>query len=131
MIENLIQESKCYAFDTETTSIDSLEAELVGVSFSFEANSGYYLPIAHQEKTAISRDEALRWLKQIIEASQDKVIGQNLKYDLQVLRNHQINIKRFHADTMLMSYSINSTASRHNLDAVSYTHLTLPTNREV
>ena len=113
MIENLIHESKCFAFDTETTSINSLEAELVGVSFSFEANSGYYLPIAHQEKTAISRDEALRWLK-TIEATQDKVIGQNLKYDLQVLRNHQINIKRFYADTMLMSYSINSTASRHN-----------------
>lgn len=127
MIENLIHESKCFAFDTETTSIDSLEAELVGVSFSFEANSGYYLPIAHQEKTAISRDEALRWLKQIIEASQDKVIGQNLKYDLQVLRNHQINIKRFHADTMLMSYSINSTASRHNLDALAEYYLNIKT----
>ena len=127
MIENLIHESKCFAFDTETTSIDSLEAELVGVSFSFEANSGYYLPIAHQEKTVISRDEALRWLKQIIEASQDKVIGQNLKYDLQVLRNHQINIKRFHADTMLMSYSINSTASRHNLDALAEYYLNIKT----
>ena len=127
MIENLIHESNCFAFDTETTSIDSLEAELVGVSFSFEANSGYYLPIAHQEKTAISRDEALRWLKQIIEASQDKVIGQNLKYDLQVLRNHQINIKRFYADTMLMSYSINSTASRHNLDALAEYYLNIKT----
>lgn len=127
MIENLIHESKCFAFDTETTSIDSLEAELVGVSFSFKANSGYYLPIAHQEKTAISRDEALRWLKQIIEASQDKVIGQNLKYDLQVLRNHQINIKRFHADTMLMSYSLNSTASRHNLDALAEYYLNIKT----
>ena len=127
IIENLINESKFFAFDTETTSIDSLEAELVGVSFSFEANSGYYLPIAHQEKTAISRDEALRWLKQIIEASQDKVIGQNLKYDLQVLRNHQINIKRFHADTMLMSYSINSTASRHNLDALAEYYLNIKT----
>ena len=127
MIENLIHESKCFAFDTETTSIDSLEAELVGVSFSFEANSGYYLPIAHQEKTAISRDEALRWLKQIIEVSQDKVIGQNLKYDLQVLRNHQINIKKFYADTMLMSYSINSTASRHNLDALAEYYLNIKT----
>ena len=127
MIENLIHESKCFAFDTETTSIDSLEAELVGVSFSFEANSGYYLPIAHQEKTAISRDEALRWLKKIIEASQDKVIGQNLKYDLQVLRNHQINIKKFYADTMLMSYSINSTASRHNLDALAEYYLNIKT----
>lgn len=127
MIENLIHESKYFAFDTETTSIDSLEAELVGVSFSFEANSGYYLPIAHQEKTAISRDEALRWLKQIIEASQDKVIGQNLKYDLQVLRNHQINIKKFYADTMLMSYSINSTASRHNLDALAEYYLNIKT----
>jgi len=127
MIENLIHESKCFAFDTETTSIDSLEAELVGVSFSFEANSGYYLPIAHEEKTAISRDEALRWLKQIIEASQDKVIGQNLKYDLQVLRNHQINIKKFYADTMLMSYSINSTASRHNLDALAEYYLNIKT----
>ena len=127
MIENLIHESKCFAFDTETTSIDSLEAELVGVSFSFEANSGYYLPIAHQEKTAISRDEALRWLKQIIEASQDKVVGQNLKYDLQVLRNHQIHIKKFYADTMLMSYSINSTASRHNLDALAEYYLNIKT----
>ena len=85
------------------------------------------MPIAHQEKTAISRDEALRWLKQIIEASQDKVIGQNLKYDLQVLRNHQINIKRFYADTMLMSYSINSTASRHNLDALAEYYLNIKT----
>ena len=85
------------------------------------------MPIAHQEKTAISRNEALRWLKQIIEASQDKVIGQNLKYDLQVLRNHQINIKRFYADTMLMSYSINSTASRHNLDALAEYYLNIKT----
>ena len=116
-----------FAFDTETTSLNSLEAELVGVSFSVKKDEGFYIPINHVEQTELNTSEVIEWLKQLIEINQNKIIGQNLKYDIAVLRNHDIYIKEFFADTMLMSYAANSTSSRHNLDALAEYYLNTST----
>ena len=116
-----------FAFDTETTSLNSLEAELVGVSFSVKKDEGFYIPINHVEQTELNTSEVIEWLKQLIEINQNKIIGQNLKYDIAVLRNHEIYIKEFFADTMLMSYAANSTSSRHNLDALAEYYLNTST----
>ena len=122
-----INEAEYFAFDTETTSINSLEAELVGASFSVKKDEGFYIPINHVEQTEISANELVEWLKQLLETNQKKIIGQNLKYDIAVLRNHGIYIKEFFADTMLMSYATNSTSSRHNLDALAEYYLNTTT----
>ena len=122
-----INEAEYFAFDTETTSINSLEAELVGASFSVKKDEGFYIPINHVEQTEISANELVEWLKQLLETNQKKIIGQNLKYDIAVLRNHGIHIKEFFADTMLMSYATNSTSSRHNLDALAEYYLNTTT----
>ena len=126
-LKSKIIEADYFAFDTETTSINSLEAELVGVSFSVKKDEGFYIPINHVEQTELSANELIEWLKQLLETYQNKIIGQNLKYDIAVLRNHGIQIKEFFADTMLMSYATNSTSSRHNLDALAEYYLNTTT----
>ena len=126
-LKSKIIEADYFAFDTETTSINSLEAELVGVSFSVKKDEGFYIPINHVEQTELSANELIEWLKQLLERYQNKIIGQNLKYDIAVLRNHGIQIKKFFADTMLMSYATNSTSSRHNLDALAEYYLNTTT----
>ena len=126
-LESLIKNSSCFAFDTETTSLDPLTAEIVGFSCSFEKNSGFYVPINHVEQTELQPQTVLKWLKEILEKHQQKIIGQNLKYDISVLKKYDIKITDFCADTMLMSYAVNSTASRHNLDALSDHYLNITT----
>ena len=126
-LELTITNVEYFAFDTETTSLNSLEAELVGVSFSVKKDEGFYIPINHVEQTELNTSEVIEWLKQLLEINQNKIIGQNLKYDIAVLRNHEIYIKEFFADTMLMSYAANSTSSRHNLDALAEYYLNTST----
>ena len=126
-LELIINDAECFAFDTETTSLNSSEAELVGVSFSIKKDEGFYIPINHVEQTELNASEVIEWLKRLLEINQDKIIGQNLKYDIAVLRNHDIYIKEFFADTMLMSYAVNSTSSRHNLDALAEHYLNTST----
>ena len=126
-LELIITNAEYFAFDTETTSLNSLEAELVGVSFSVKKDEGFYIPINHVEQTELNASEVIEWLKQLLEINQNKIIGQNLKYDIAVLRNHDIYIKEFFADTMLMSYAANSTSSRHNLDALAEYYLNTST----
>ena len=126
-LELVINDAECFAFDTETTSLNSSEAELVGVSFSIKKDEGFYIPINHVEQTELNASEVIEWLKRLLEINQNKIIGQNLKYDIAVLRNHDIYIKEFFADTMLMSYAVNSTSSRHNLDALAEHYLNTST----
>ena len=126
-LELIITNAEYFAFDTETTSLNSLEAELVGVSFSVKKDEGFYIPINHVEQTELNASDVIVWLKQLLEINQNKIIGQNLKYDIAVLRNHEIYIKEFFADTMLMSYAANSTSSRHNLDALAEYYLNTST----
>ena len=126
-IEKKLDKSKYFAFDTETTSLLAHEAELIGFSFALQANEGFYIPIRHKEQTELNPEEVISWLKKVLERNENKIIGQNLKYDISVLQKYDIKINKFCADTMLMSYAINSTATRHNLDSLAEHYLNIQT----
>ena len=124
-----INSCKYFALDTETTSLDVMSAELVGIAISTQSGSGFYIPIGHNYEGApqqLSKAAIMELLAPCLEMNQDKIVGQNLKYDLPILNSFGIKISNFKADTMLMSYVLNSTASRHNLDALAKFYL----NRE-
>ena len=122
-LEAKLFDSKYFAFDTETNSLNQNEASIVGASFSVQSGEGFYLPINHVEQTKLNRETLLSWLKNVLEKNVDKIIGQNLKFDLSILKNEKIELSSFYADTMLMSYVINSTLTRHNLDALCEKYL--------
>ena len=127
MLENLVDSSKFFAFDVETSSLNMNEKNLVGISFSVKKYEGFYIPLNHNESGNIQEDKLIFWLKKLLTRNQDKIIGHNLKFDIGVLQNYDIHITRFHSDTMLMSYIVNSTAARHNLDALSEHYLSRKT----
>ncbi|MCK8522467.1 DNA polymerase I [Aquimarina sp. D1M17] len=117
-LQNLLkQENVC--FDTETTGLDSLTAELVGIAFSWEATKGFYIPFPEDRNEAQSLIEGLR---PFFEAEHITKIGQNLKYDIKVLAKYNIDVKGKLFDTMLAHYLINPDM-RHNMDVLSETYL--------
>lgn len=125
-----LQDAELFAFDTETTSLNYMQAEIVGVSFSIQAGEAAYLPLAHDYPGApeqIDRDQALQALQPILENASQAKLGQNLKYDWHVLRNHGIQLNGTAHDTMLQSYVINSTASRHDMDTLAQQYLDIST----
>jgi DNA polymerase-1 len=109
------------AVDTETTSLDPLEAELVGVSLTDRPNTGYYIPLGHSDKDAenLPFDDAVKLLKKLLENKNVQKIGQNLKYDIEVLHRCGIDVEPVSFDTMLASYVINPSARSHSLDALA------------
>ena len=114
-----------FALDTETTSLHSLEAQLVGISFS-DGEKAAYVPVGHayegvQEQLDLNK--ILSELKPLLENKKPAKILQNLKYDLAVFRNYDINIENAQFDTMLESYVLDSTASRHDMDTLALKHL--------
>ncbi|HKI75450.1 MAG TPA: DNA polymerase I [Pseudomonadales bacterium] len=118
------------AFDTETTSLDYMEAELVGVSFSIEAGEAAYVPVAHDYVGApdqIDRDTLLAQLKPLLENPKIAKVGQNAKYDMSVLAKYDVQLNGVKFDTMLESYVLNSIASRHNLDDLALKYLGIST----
>ncbi len=119
-----------FAFDTETTSLDYMEAKVVGVSFAVEAGSAAYLPFAHDYLGVEDQlSEELVWskLKPLLESPEKAKVGQNLKYDRSVLANHGIGLKGIAFDTMLESYVLNSTGTRHDMDSLALKYLDLTT----
>ena len=115
-----------FAFDTETTSIDAMQARLVGVSFAVEAGESAYVPVGHDYLDApaqLTCDEVLEALRPILEDPQRAKLGQNLKYDCTVLHNHGVNLEGIRFDTMLESYVLDSTGSRHDLDTLALKYL--------
>ncbi|HEY4618195.1 MAG TPA: DNA polymerase I [Flavobacterium sp.] len=118
LLQNLIkQESVC--FDTETTGLDALHAELVGISFSFEKGKGYYVPFPeNKEEAQVLIDKFIPFF----ENESIEKIGQNLKYDLKILSNYNINVEGKLFDTMIAHYLINPDM-RHNMDILSETYL--------
>ncbi|MEK9626520.1 MAG: DNA polymerase I [Gammaproteobacteria bacterium] len=115
-----------FAFDTETTSIDAMQASLVGVSFAVEAGESAYVPVGHDYLDApaqLTCDEVLEALRPILEDPQRAKLGQNLKYDCTVLHNHGVNLEGIRFDTMLESYVLDSTGSRHDLDTLALKYL--------
>ncbi len=117
-LQNLMkQNSVC--FDTETTSLDPLEAELVGIAFSWEIGKGFYLPFPENRDEA---QEIIEHLRPFFEAETIEKVGQNLKYDIKVLAKYNITIKGKLFDTMLAHYLINPDM-RHNMDVLAETYL--------
>lgn len=118
--------SKKFAFDTETTSVDYMKAELVGVSFAVEVGKAAYVPLTHDYVDApeqLDRDWVLAQLKPLLESQDVQKIGQNLKYDANVLSHYGIKLQGVDFDTMIESYCFNSVATRHNMDALALKYL--------
>jgi len=121
-----IKQKGMVSIDTETTSKDPLQAELVGISFSYEEDKAYYLPMAHQYLGApeqLSASRALNMLKGILEDEKIAKIGQNIKYDALVLKCHGVDLKGIYFDTMIASYIINPGIKQHNLDYLAQHYL--------
>lgn len=114
------------AVDTETDSESPLRAHLAGLSFSFEENTGYYIPVGHAAMLGTAQlalESILPGLKALLESTKHAFVGQNIKYDHLVLQRHGMKIRNIHFDTMVASYLINPTKTRHNLDELALTHL--------
>ena len=121
-----LSSAQIIAFDTETTSLNYMQAELVGVSFSVEAGKAAYVPVSHQYPGApqqLSREYVLEKLKPLLQDASLKKVGQNLKYDMSILARYGIELKGIAFDTMLESYVLDSTGSRHNMDALAEKYL--------
>lgn len=116
-----------FAFDTETTSLDSMKAKLVGVSFSIKPHEAYYIPINHHDKNIdISEKKVLEFLKEVMTESKFTIIGQNIKYDMNVLEKYSIKFSCKIHDTMVMSYVYNSTG-KHDLNTLAEKYLNYTT----
>ncbi|WP_245673257.1 DNA polymerase I [Endozoicomonas ascidiicola] len=117
-----LEAAELIAFDTETTSLDYMVAELVGVSFAVEPGKAAYVPVAHDYlgvPEQLDRDWVLEQLKPLLESADKQKVGQNLKYDESVLARYGIQMKGIAFDTMLESYVLNSVGTRHNMDALA------------
>ena len=123
---NRLQTAGEFAFDTETTSLNYMQAQIVGLSFALTAGEAVYIPLAHDYLGAppqLNRETVLAKFKPLLENPQLRKLGQNLKYDRSVLLNHGILLQGIADDTMLQSYVLDSTATRHDLDTLSEQYL--------
>ncbi len=123
---NKLNTSKAFAIDTETSSLDTMTADLIGISLSCEEGEGCYIPIQHSYEgipDQLSLETVAKILGDAISKNQAKLVGQNLKFDLPILNRHGIKITEFLGDTMLMSYVLNSTGTRHGLDKMAMYYL--------
>ena len=121
-----LRAAELFAFDTETTSLDYMQARIVGVSFAVEEGSAAYVPVAHDYDGAppqLDRDWVLEQMRPLLEDPQQAKVGQNLKYDASVLANHAIELRGIAYDTMLESYVLDSTATRHDMDSLALKYL--------
>ena len=123
---NKLNKCEVFAIDTETDSLDTVTANLVGISLSVKEGGGCYIPIGHKYDDCpkqLDIDDVIKELGSSIEKNKLKAVGQNLKFDIPILHRHGIVLDEFHADTMLMSYVLNSTATRHGMDKLAMFYL--------
>ena len=122
--------AKTIAVDTETTGLDYMDTELVGISLSYQAGEAYYIPLKHDDDSVDQLDLniVLKELRPLLEDSSNKIIGQNIKFDRNVLAKYGVNITSIKNDTMMMSYVLDASATRHNLDALSSYYLNYKTS---
>ncbi|MGQ7289639.1 DNA polymerase I [Vreelandella venusta] len=121
-----LRKAKRFCFDLETTSLNYMDADIVGVGLALEAGEAAYIPLAHDYLDApaqLDRQQVLQALKPLLEDPEKTKIGQNLKYDISVLANYDIRVVGPLADTMLASYVLNSTATRHDMDSLALKYL--------
>jgi len=115
-----LKKQKQFAFDTETTSLNVREAELVGVSFSWGEENTFYLPLGHKSKSDQTKNLDMKSLTDVLEAAEDAlVIGHNLKYDFAILMNRGFSIPKNYFDTMIASYLLNPDKGKHGLDLLA------------
>lgn len=125
-----LKQAEIFAFDTETTSLNYLNAQLVGLSFATVIGEAAYVPLAHNyldAPTQLDRDRVLATLKPILEDAQQLKVGQNLKYDQHILKNYNIQLRGIRHDTMLESYVLDSTGSRHDMNSLALQYLAIKT----
>jgi DNA polymerase-1 len=121
-----LQASDVIAFDTETNSLDSMQADLVGFSFAVAAHQAAYVPLTHDYIDApqqLDRNWVLNQLKPILQDKTKTIVGQNLKYDIKVLKNHGVDIQAKMVDTLLESYVLNNISTRHDMDTLALKYL--------
>ena len=125
-----IRKADLVALDTETTSLDYMEAEIVGISVAVKPGAAAYIPLAHDYPGApeqLSRDEALEKLKPWLEDGEQKKVGHHLKYDAHIFARHGVKLAGMQFDSMLESYVLNSVATRHDMDSVARHYLGIET----
>ncbi|MGB7453367.1 MAG: DNA polymerase I [Lysobacterales bacterium] len=121
-----LESSDLIAFDTETTSLDPMQAELVGLSFAVDAFEAIYVPVGHNYPgvpVQLDRDTVLEALRPLLEGESPKKVGQHIKYDMNVLSRYKLAVTGIAFDTMLESYVLNSTGSRHDMDSLALKYL--------
>ena len=118
-----IKKSPLLVLDTETTGLEYMDVKLVGLSLSIQSGEAAYIPIGHNQGGQLPEALVLTKLKPVLESKKTKIIGQNIKFDRNILSRYGINLDSIENDTMLMSYVLHSTASRHNLDALAQYYL--------
>jgi DNA polymerase-1 len=121
-----IDKCSVFAIDTETSSLDTMTADLIGISLACNEGEGCYIPIKHSYEEMpkqIPLTQIQKILGSAITKNQKKLVGQNLKFDLPMLNRHGIEVEEFLGDTMLMSYVLNSTGTRHGLDRMALYYL--------
>jgi len=121
-----LEQSNLIALDTETTSLDPMQAELVGLSFAIDAFEAIYIPVGHNYPGVpgqLDRDTVLEALKPLLERETPKKVGQHIKYDMNVLSRYNLAVDGVAFDTMLESYVLNSTGSRHDMDSLALKYL--------
>jgi len=121
-----LKDCREFSFDTETTSANPLEAQIVGISFSFAKSQAYYIPLGHSYKDApaqLDKDSVLKSLKEYFEDESKSKTGQNLKYDLIILSKYGVDVKGKLFDTMIASYMVEPSLGGHSLDMLSFKYL--------
>lgn len=121
-----LSQATIFVFDVETTSLDYMEARIVGLSFAIDPTKAVYIPLAHDYENAPTQLDCrhvLEKFKPILENPQIKKIGQNIKYDLEVLANHDISLQGIAYDTMLESYVLDSSSNKHDMDSLALKYL--------
>ena len=119
---NKLNEKSYISIDTETSSLNPHEANLLGISLSHDSNQAYYIPVAHKSIKGLKKELVIKKLRSLLEDSSIKKIGQNIKYDFIILKNNGIEIDPVE-DTMLLSYVLDAGNNRHNMDTLSELHL--------
>jgi len=125
-----IEKKKFFSFDLETTSLNYIDAEIVGASLALDLNQSFYIPLGHENSSKynqLSKKFVLDKLKPILESRNIRKIGHNIKYDRNVLQNYKINLNGIEHDSMLLSYVFDSTAIRHGLDNAAEKYLSIKT----
>ncbi|MDA9624756.1 DNA polymerase I [Candidatus Pelagibacter bacterium] len=117
-----LNEKSFISVDTETSSLNPLEANLIGISLSYAPNKAFYIPLAHKNIRGLSKELVLKKIKHILEDPSIKKVGQNIKYDFIILKNNGIELNSVE-DTMLLSYTLDAGNNRHNMDILSEIHL--------